>query len=179
MAGMKPTLGIPLLLAVLCLPPWACRAGGDLDFSCVAKRVDQKTTKSGTSEDALTIDTEDWQYVVTLANTSFKDLANLEVRYIMFSKRQEIGTVAGTRVEKQAGSVKIDNIKGHDKVQFETITMKLQKATLAAGRYYANGGRTSGEASMSGLWIRIYQNGNLIAEMSRPPELATKEKWPE
>lgn len=177
---MKPTLGIPLLLAVLCVPPCVCHAGdGDLDFSCVAKRIDQKTTKSGTSEEALTIDTEDWQYVVTLANNTFKDTGSLEVRYIMFAKRQEIGTVAGTRIEKQGGSVKIDNIKGHDKVQFDTIPMKLQKASLAAGRYYVNGGRTSGEAAMTGLWIRIYQNGNLIAEMSRPPDLATKEKWPQ
>ncbi len=176
---MLPTLRIPTLLAVLCLPPCIAFADGDLDFSCVAKRIDQNTSKSGTSQNTIITDTEDWQYVVTLANNTFKDMANLEVRYVIFSKRQEIGTVAGVRVERQTGTAKIDNLKGHDKAKFDTVAVKLQKASLPVGSYYNNGGRTTGTANLAGLWIRIYQDGKLIAEMSRPPELATKEKWGE
>ena len=178
---MKPALGIPLLLAVLCLPPCACLAGnGDLDFSCIAKRVDEKTNQSGTSENAITIDTEDWKYVVTLTNNTFKDMGNLEVRYVVFSKLQELGHGGRVRVNKVTGSVKIDAAsRDTTRCKFDTATVKLQKASLKPANYYNNGARTSGEASLAGLWIRIYQNGNLIAEMSRPPELATKEKWQE
>ena len=177
---MHPTLRIPILIAALLLPPCAAFAdGGDIDFSCVARRVDQKVTKSGTTENAITIDTEDWQYVVTLTNNTFKDMTNIEVQYLIFSKREELGTVAGVRMGKQAGTAKIDDLKAHDKVEFKTDPVKLEKASLKPGNYYPNGGRVSGEASLSGLWIRIYQDGKLIAEMSRPPELASKEKWAE
>ena len=164
---MKPALGILLLLSVLCLPPCACLAGdGDLDFSCIAKRVDEKTSKSGTTENAITIDTEDWKYVVTLTNNTFKDMGNLEVRYVVFSKLQELGTVAGVRVNKVTGSVKIDAIKGHDKVQFDTATVKLQKASLKPGNLLQQRGKDIGRSQPGGhsgsdLPEREFDRGNV------------------
>lgn len=174
---MKP-LRTFIAFVVLSLPPCIALAGdGDIDFSCVTRKVDQKTTQSGTDTKAIIIDTEDWQYVVTLANNTFNDMKDIEVRYIIFTKSEELGTVAGVRVGRQYGSAKIDVLKAHDKTEFNTDAVKLQKASLPPTSYYPNGARMHGEASLSGLWIRIYQNGNLIAEMSRPSDLASKEKW--
>lgn len=176
---MNSTLRILILIAALCMPPCLAFADySDLDISCVTKKLDQKTI-TGTAENAVTVDTEDWVYAVTLQNNTFKDLTNIEVRYIIFYKIEALGTVAGTRVGRQAGVAKIDAVKAHDKVDFQTSAVKLEKQSLKPGMYYPNGGRTAGDAALSGLWIRIYQNGTMIAEMSRPPALASKEKWDE
>jgi hypothetical protein len=182
---MKSTLGIFIAMAVLSLLPCAAHADNPaLDFSCVARRADQqtkeaqgKTTNGGT--DTVVKVKEDWQYVVTLENKdAFTPLQNLEIKYIIFFKQEQLGSLAAPRLGRQAGSTKIDSIKGNDKVEFHTVSVQLEKASLQ-GAYYLNGAKTDANANLAGLWIRIYQNGNLIAEMCRPPTLSSKEKWEE
>src|SRR5271155_395568 len=99
---MKPALRIPAALALLCMQPCIAHAqNGDLDFSCVARKVDQKTTNTtpkpatdGSTGPSFTYTNEDWQYVVTLQNNdAFKDLANIEVKYIIFFKQEQLGSV--------------------------------------------------------------------------------------
>ena len=175
---MNPTLGILILMAVLCMPPCIARAdNGDLEFSCVAKKVEQKATTA--SKGAVAVNTENWVYVVTLENKTFKDIANLEIKYLIFYKQEELGSTAGPRLGRQAGSVKVAVINGNDKAEFNTVAVQLQKATLEGFRYYANGASPEANASLYGLWIRIYQNENMIAEMSKPANLPGKEKWEE
>ncbi len=88
-----------------------------------------------------------------------------EIKIHHFFKQEELGTVAGARLGRQTGSAKIDAIKGNDKASFDTVAVKIQKASLGGGYSYKNGGKTDAEGNLAGLWIRIYQNGNLIAEM--------------
>ena len=165
-------------MAVAWLPPLLAHADSEaLNFSCVAKRVDQKSTTNEKGE--IAIDTEDWVYIVTLQNTTFTDMANVEVKYIIFYKQEELGSTAGPRLGKQSGSAKIDSIKGNDQAEFSTAPVKLEKSSLQGGRYFPNGARPQAEASLTGLWIRVYQNGNLIAEMAKPTNLPSKEKWAE
>ncbi len=69
------------------MPPCIALAGnGDIDFSCVARKIDEKTTTSTPAKSndgtnggpSYTFTKEDWQYVVTLQNNdAFKDLTNL------------------------------------------------------------------------------------------------------
>ena len=188
MACMKPTLGTFIAMVVLCLQPCVAHAqDAVLDFSCVARKVDQKTStttpkpsNNGGTGATFSYTNEDWQYVVTLKNKdAFKELTNLVVKYIIFFKQEQLGSLAGARLERQTGSARIDTIKGNDKVEFSTVAVKLQKASLGAGYSYDNGAKSDANANLAGLWIRVYQNGNLIAEMSRPSNLPSKEKWGE
>src|SRR5262249_22490384 len=147
------------------LPPAVFADNGNIAFTCVARRADQKSTDSKKGD--MTVTKEDWQYVVTLENTTFNDVANLEVNHISFFKHEELGSLAGARLGLRTGSTKVDSIKGHDKATFSTVNVKLTKASLAGGYYFKNGANAESNANLAGLWIRIYQNGNLIAEMSR------------
>jgi hypothetical protein len=182
---MKTSLRIFIVVAAILFLPLFVRADeGSLVFSCVGRRADQqtkesqgKTTNGGT--DTIVQTKEDWQYVVTLENNdAFTALQNLEIQYIIFYKQEELGSLAGPRLGRQAGSAKIDIIKGNDKAEFHTVSVQLEKASLQ-GAYYLNGAKEDANANLVGLWIRIYQNGKLIAEMSRPSNLPSKEKWEE
>jgi hypothetical protein len=45
--------------------------------------------------------------------------------------------------------------------------------------YFLNGANPKAEDSLAGIWVRMYQNGKIVGEFTKPSNLASKEKWDE
>jgi hypothetical protein len=55
----------------------------DVEIRCVAKPIDQ-TVNKGSGEGGTNQTKEHWVYDVTVENKTFKDLANLDLKYVIF-----------------------------------------------------------------------------------------------
>jgi hypothetical protein len=156
-------------------------AGGGLAFSAVEQRIESGELKNRAvrgSTDAMKKGRDKWAYDVTVSNNGFEDVAGLEIRYVVFIKREELGQKRGAgRIDRTSGSTKADVIKGHSKFTFTTEPVDMNKGNLGAGWYYESGGRTKAEDKLCGIWLRAYQNGAQVAEFTRPSGLAAKQKW--
>jgi|WetSurMetagenome_2_1015567.scaffolds.fasta_scaffold774238_1 hypothetical protein len=155
-----------------------------LTFSAVEKRTgeggmkDTKIHSSSGSTGAIKSGKEQWSYAVTVTNNGFQDLAGLEIRYLVFVKREELGEKKGSeRIERKTGVTTSAHIKPHGRFEFLTEPADMNKGSLGGGWYYNNGGRIKTEDKLCGLWLRIYKDGAQIAEFLRPADLASKQKW--
>jgi hypothetical protein len=119
---------------------------------------------------------EHWQYLVTIENKRFQPLLGVEVRYMTFFTTAALGSKEAPRQEHENGSFAIEALQPHEKKVFTTNPVDLKKAHLVGHRYYINGGRIKAEDALVGLWLRVYQSGQLIGEYANPSTL-TKEQW--
>ncbi len=130
-------------------------------------------------EKSVTMQTKDvWAYKVTLENKSFKDADNVEIKYLVFMKPDAAGE--RTRDEKlvrKEGSIKVPSIKNFEKYTFTTEPVTLTGVKLQPGWSYTSGANARAKDSMSGLWLRIFVNGQQVMEDINPTWLKTKETW--
>jgi hypothetical protein len=146
----------------------------DVDIHCAPKKVDENVKKA--SDGGANISTQHWDYEVTVENKTFKELANLEVKYVIFFKQEQLGVKAMPTPRQQNGSFSIADLTRHEKKSFTTNAVELNKSNLVANWIYPSGAKPNAQDSLVGLGIRIYQNGQLFAEYANPSTL-TKEKW--
>ena len=117
-------------------------------------------------------------YTITLANNSFADAPAMQVKYNVFVERQRPGDKGSTqRIEVVKGSKSVDGIKSHQKASVDTDAFPLNDGKLSAGWHYVGGGRTVAKDSIKGVWVRVYQDGKVVAEHVNPSTLSSKEKW--
>jgi hypothetical protein len=165
-----------IIAVFFAFPCFAQTENPDLDFSCVARKFDQDVNR-GTGEGGVAVTKESWGYVVTLENKTFKDMEGLEVKYIIFFRQETLGSKAAARLGRKSGSNTIDSIKAHDKTTFDTENVELKQTRLIGNYIFMNGAKPNAEGRLAGLWVRVYQQGKLLAELCRPPQLSSKEKW--
>src|SRR5712664_1152041 len=80
----------------------------DLEIHCVARRVDQTVKKA--SDGGANETKEHWVYDVTIENKTFKELANIDLRYVIFFKQEQLGVKAAPTLRQQNGSFSIDSL---------------------------------------------------------------------
>ena len=114
--------------------------------------------------------------IVTIENKTFKDLSGLEMKYVIFFKHEKLGGRDAATPRRQSGSLTIDLLKPHEKKSVTTNSVELNNAHLAPNYYYSDGGRQKAQDTLGGLWVRVYQNGQQLAEYANPSTL-TKEHW--
>ncbi len=71
-----------------------------------------------------------------MENHSFKDVADLEIKYVVFSKQDKAGevTVIGHQeFQRHAGGTTIKSLLNNDKVSFSTDPIMLKTTELADG----------------------------------------------
>jgi len=77
----------------------------------------------------------------------------------------------------------IASIDSLGKTSFDTDSVALTKASLLGPpggyTYFVNGAKPTAADTLTGLWVRVYQNGNLFAEYSYPSGLSSSETWKE
>src|SRR2546428_8779119 len=123
---MKRTAGILLVSIVLALLSDLSRAGNfDVEIHCVPKRVDQNVKQA--SDGGAAVTKEHWVYDVTIENKTFKDLANLEVKYNIFFKQEQLGVKGPPAPRRQSGSFSIASLKPHEKKSYSTDSVELNK----------------------------------------------------
>jgi len=181
---------ISLPVAVLCLLLRTSFAGSsDLEITCVSKKFDEKAFAegrklhdvNGADIGGIASKQEHWGYAVSFENKSFQPIAEMEVKYMIFFKQEQLGSKSPGRVQHQSGTFTVSAIPPHSKQAAETDAVQLKQAYLtgpAGGyTYYENGAKSKVADSLIGIWIRVYQNGTLFAEFAKPSALMTREKW--
>ena len=174
---MKTFIRVLLAVAIFNLGHGIVRADGgySFDFTLAQKKTggDKKETRD------MTKFKENWAYVVTMVNTSFKDVANIEVKYIIFIKPEKPGrdSTGNVKYQRHEGSTTTPLLKNNDQFVFTTDSVELSGVELADGWVWASGANTRSKDKLRGLWIRVFVSGVQVAEFMDPPELSTKETW--
>jgi hypothetical protein len=172
--GMKTFIRILLAGVVFAASQGISLADSTYSFSfSVAQKKEAETKQENYYE---TTKNQKWSYVVTMENKSFKDVSDIEIKYVMFSK-----SVATTRVtqngreefQRHEGSTTIKTLKNNDQVTFSTDGVMLKSVQLADGWTYV-GGSTGAKGALRGLWLRVYVGGQMVSEFMDPPDLNNK-----
>lgn len=164
-----------LLLLIMAFAMNSAFAGNfDLEIHCVPRRVDQAVKQA--SDGGANETKEHWVYEVTIENKTFKELANLDVRYVIFLSQEQLGVKATPTRRQRTGSFSVDSLKSREKKSFGTNPVELNKSNLVGYWHYANGAKPNAQDTLVGLGIRVYQNGQLFAEFANPSNLV-REKW--
>jgi hypothetical protein len=163
-----------VFVALLIGAHWSMAGNFDLDIHCAPKKVDENSKKA--SDGGANTTTQRWDYEVTVENKTFKDLANLEVKYVIFYAQEQLGVKATPTSRQQNGTFIISALKPHEKKSFTTSSVELKKSNLVGNWIYPSGAKPNAQDALVGLGVRVYQNGQLFAEYANPSTLA-KEKW--
>jgi hypothetical protein len=156
-------------------------ADSDLNITCEKKRIELAIDSRSRSDSTTT--TQQWGYTVSLENQGFKALANLDVQYIIFYKHEELGVKGPPKKLTKKGDYTIASIDSLAKTSFDTDSVTLKKTALVGSgggyTFFTNGAKPTAADSLSGIWVRVYQNGNLYAEFAYPAGLSSTEQWQE
>ena len=117
-----------LILLSLALPARTASSNYRVEIKTELKRLDVKRNTSESTETAE----EQWGYVVTVTNHSFKDIPDLGVDYIVFSKHERFGSKIEPKPERKSGSKTFGNLTNNGKTSFETEPVTLKKTLLQA-----------------------------------------------
>jgi hypothetical protein len=123
---------------------------------------------------ALNETKEHWVYNVTVENKTFKELDNLDLKYVIFFKQEQLGVKAAATPRQQSGSFSIDALKPHEKKSFSTNPVELNKANLVCNWIYSSGAKPNAQDTLVGLALRVYQGGQQFAELANPSLLREK-----
>jgi hypothetical protein len=164
-----------LLLATALAMNSAVAGNFDVEIRCVARPLDQ-AVKKGPGDGGVNETKEHWVYDVTVENKTFKDLANLDVKYVIFFTQEQLGVKAAPTKRQQSGSFSIDVLGGHQKKTFSTNPVELHKSNLVGNWIYSSGAKPNAQDKLAGLAVRVYQGGQLFAEFANPTTLL-REKW--
>ena len=157
-----------------------------LFFPLLAQAKDYEITvnrkKDGLSQPNAGIvqhSTQGWIGEVKVTNRAFKPSPELELRYIIFVKRQDLGKKSNSaeHVEKLKGSIKIASIKGGATATENTKEVTLRQEKLDPGYYFANGGIQKSEDSVLGIWVRLFNGATQVEESVNPTTLKGKQQW--
>ena len=115
-------------------------------------------------------------YELRLQNQTTGDLATLNVEYVIFVQRQKLGQkmTDPAHVDRIVGSQNVDVLNNREPKSVTTTDFTLHKATLGGGWTYTNGGRLRAEDSVLGVWVRVSQNGQMIAEYINPSSVKSR-----
>jgi hypothetical protein len=173
---MKRALFVLLAVAILTVLAGPVGAGNaDVDIHCVAKKLDEKVNQ-GSGEGSFAVTKEHWIYEVTIENRTFKDLADVEVKYVIFFNKEQLGVKAAATPKQQSGTATVGSLKSHEKKSFTTEPVELDKANLVGNYHYPSGAKPGAHDTLTGLGVRVMQAGQQFAEFANPSTLL-REKW--
>ena len=172
---MKIFIGV-LVAVVFSAASLRADSGYSFGLTNMARKVSaEKQAKAG-----LNLSKEEWVYDITIENKSFKDVQNVEIKYIIFEKPQNASEVGKSKQElvRKQGQKTVPAIKNLEKITFSTEPIERTNMQLKPGYVWKSGsGKRQSKDSMSGLWVRIFVNGQQVMEFMDPPTLNTEEKW--
>ena len=141
----------------------------DVEIHCFPKRVDQTVKKA--SDGGANETKEHWVYDVTIENKTFKELANLDLKYVVFFTQERLGAKTDPTKRQQSDSFSIDSLKSHEKKSFSTNPVEPNKSNLVGHWHYESGAKPNAQDTLVGLAVRVYQGGQQFAEFANPSTL--------
>jgi hypothetical protein len=146
-----------------------------VDVSADRKRIEagEAVSAGDTSKSS-----EKYVYEMKVQNRSFGDVPALDVQYLIFVERQKLGErKEKDTIDRITGSAKVEPLSRNTMVRtVSTSEIVLAKQSLGGGMYYVNGGRQKVEDNIVGVWVRVLNEGKVIAEYTNPSTV-TKRGW--
>jgi hypothetical protein len=169
---------LPLLLSALLLVGVAeSRALDDIKILPTPVKLDsvRETGKGNTN-----IESKKIAYTVKVTSSSFSEIQNVAVKYNIFYQVSELGQKGDPEVKVSAGSHTFPSLLTNRPQEFETDPIRLDKASLDAGWYFANGASAKSRDKVVGVWFKAFDStGKKIGEYINPSTLTNKRKWKE
>lgn len=168
---------LSVVIFTLCSNDLRADAGYSFNFIVEQKKLSGGQTQSSGSEIKTK---EEWAYKGSMENKSFKDAANLEIKYLVFMKPDQAGAIkmiGQAKLKRKQGETKVALIKNFDKYNFTTDSVVLTGIQLAPGWVWASGANPRSKDALRGLWMRVFVDGKQVAEYINPPGLKDKETW--
>lgn len=169
---MKKILRGVMVVAAVFLCSLGRAGNSDFEIHVQPQKLGENSKSGNTTASAKEL----WLYEVTVENKSFKPLSGVEVKYVLFYKPEKLGVRTEEKLSRTKGTAPITELRSHEKQTFKTETVELQHTQLINDYYYPTGGRQAAQDRLSGIWIRIFQNGQQIGEYANPTNLM-REKW--
>jgi len=121
------------------------------------------------------ITTEQSGYAVTLTNATAFDLENLEVEYRYFALRGS-ATATGQERRRQrfTGLTRIDRLASLAQTEFQTAPIPIASSSLRSDR---TGTQRRTNDDLGGIWLRVRNGPDTVAEFSSPSNLKETEDW--
>jgi hypothetical protein len=162
-----------IVLALMFLPLLAQAA--DYEITVNRKKEGYNQSHEGNIQQT----SQNWTGEIKIVNHAFKASPDIEVKYIIFVKRQDLGKKSDSadHVEKIKGSTKVTSIKPGAVAVATTQEVKLRGGKLDPNWVFANGGIEKSDDGVLGIWVRLYQGTTQIAEYVSPTTLKGKQKW--
>ena len=166
---MKTAYRFLVLLTAVWSTNVAIAGNFDVEIHCFPKRIDQSVRTA--SDGGVNQTRERWFYDLTIENKTFKELTNVDLKYVIFFKQEQLGVKAAATPRQQSGSFSIDDLKPHEKKSFSANPVELNKSNLVGHWHYESGAKPNAQDTLVGLAMRVYQGGQQFAEFANPSTL--------
>jgi hypothetical protein len=164
-------LVLGLVMAVPC-SGWAL---DDVEMLPTRKRLE--APKKESADETLSEERE-IVYKVVVRSKSFKELQNVTVKYNIFYEDAELGSTAKPEVKVAKGAQAFASLINNRPEEFMTDAIKLEKASLGAGWYFANGASSRAKDRVVGVWLKAFgADGKMIGEYANPSTVSKKQAW--
>lgn len=151
-------------------------SASDVTFTVAREKLDDSSRQAG-KDSAVTVETRELVYKVTVTNASFKPMPTVVVKYNIYYTVTEPGETK-TKIGTTAGSHTLQNVGVGADAIFDTDPFKLQSSQLAGGWYYGNGAPPAASDQALGYWFKAFDaSGKLLGEYMNPDSLARKVTW--
>lgn len=166
-----------LLLAAIgvTLLPATSRAFDDVQIVPSRTKLDSSRDRN---KGNATVESKDIAYTVKVNSKSFKELTNVTVKYKIYYQIVELGDRSEPEIKLSSGSHTIPSLLTNKPVEFETDAIKLTKASLDPGWYFANGASGRSQDKVVGLWFKAFDStGKQIGEYCNLNSATKNKKW--
>ena len=149
---------------------------GIFDVRFSSKRSDRnKYTECGIEYEEYNM-----HYNIVITNNDYDhDFEAIKVEYLIVkfedalaAKKKSHGTI-----QRFKGSASYHLIKAREEVSVATETFPMMETELAPGFVWTNGGKKDSKDVIRGIWVKIYVDGKLVHELSKPENMMRKESW--
>ncbi|TVP77425.1 MAG: hypothetical protein EA353_10465 [Puniceicoccaceae bacterium] len=122
-----------------------------------------------------------WQegYEIVLTNKSAFDMTDVRIEYLVLKFEDAIAAERRSEgeIRKIKGKTEVADIPARSDGNTTTGQFPMLETKLAPGYSWASGGKRTSKDKMEGVWIKVYQGENLVAEVSRPENLDRRISW--
>lgn len=119
------------------------------------------------------------QYNMTLNNTSYSDLADIRVEYLILKFEDLLSAPKRSQgnILRFKGSIALEQMHQRETVTLTTELIPMLESQLEPGYIWANGAKRSSKDKLEGIWVKIFVGDKLVREVSKPENMMRKEPW--
>ena len=118
-------------------------------------------------------------YSVTLVNRTNRPVENLRIDYVIYAETEERKNNGLRAIPSQVtGSSTLELLPANGRGSVKTTPILTRKTDLKGTATWSDANGDRQPIDMKGIWVRVYQRGELVFENATPASLSTANEWP-